>query len=158
MRASRLEPRYLHLSIAIVVLNSSAAICSSQDKAQEAEIVGTWSTAQDVGDPVERMAEQLHLFGLEIFRKDGSGTNLIFAGKMCGQIVAQRAFSWSIKSGALISILPNGMEVHDKIMGLDHKELFLRSLDDGTTSHRIRHIGCTPDPALIKPQEPGQRT
>jgi hypothetical protein len=138
----KIKLRLLGLAMAIAALNSSDAICSSLDKTWQAEIVGAWSPAPDPGDPVEGLAEQFHLFGLETFRSDGSGTSVVFKGQVCGQIVSQTAFKWRIVSGELISVETDGPESHDKIMQLDRHDMLLKSLGDGITHRRIRQADC----------------
>ena len=115
---------------------------SAADKLSDAEIsqklIGSWIVPPDSTD-----YDPTTPYSLETFKPDGTYTFLIFGDPACRAITQQIQVRWMIENGVLISIGPNGNEVHDEVLSIKNEIMTLHSLEDGTTYTRKKALTCS---------------
>jgi hypothetical protein len=101
-------------------------------------IVGSWIVPPDSTDYNAHNA-----YSMESFKSDGTYMFYVFRDAECKVAVQEIRVKWTIEGHVLISTLPNGSQVRDEIINIDHDRMTLHSLDDGTTYTRVRALTCS---------------
>ena len=105
------------------------------------DLFGTWISAPDSKDRLEKIARSRGIFAIELFLDDGNGKGIVYKDKPCGKIILETKFVWHIDESELTIVRANGESLQARILRLTSHDLVLLT-DRGLVMHRVRFGNC----------------